>query len=219
MSKAMETTMKKMSWIVLAFVASLSMLTLSTSAAASSEVERYHEISIADIQHVVLKNGVGSVYVEQGEGSNLTIRAQFEGKRSGIMRRTKDVSDMDINIRERNGVLTLSFSEDNVEATWRVTLPRVDKLDIDLGVGLVDVNIGATAVNIDLGVGDVKVVGLLSEAGAVSADVGVGAVSIDGAHDVSSKRAIVAETARGRGDGEYPINIDIGVGDAGIRLR
>ncbi|RUO38666.1 hypothetical protein CWE13_03190 [Aliidiomarina shirensis] len=219
MSKAMKTTMQKMSWIVIAFVASLSVLTLSTAASASDEVERYHEVSVADVNHVILKNGVGSVYVEQGEGSELTIRALFEGKRSGIMRRTKDVSDMDVAIRERNGVLSISFSENNVESTWHVTLPAVEKLDVDLGVGLVDVKVGATAVNIDLGVGDAKVEGLLSEAGAISADVGVGSASIRGGHDVKTKRAIVAETTSGRGDGEFSINIDIGVGDAGIRLR
>lgn len=219
MSNAMKKTMKKMSWIVVAFVASLSLLTLSTSASASSEVERYHEVSVANVNHVVLKNGVGSVYVEQGEGSDLTIHAVFEGKRSGIMRRTKDVSDMDVVINQRNGVLTISFSENNVEATWHVSLPAVDKLDVDLGVGLVDVKVGATAVNVDLGVGDAKVEGLLSEAGALSAEVGVGAASIRGAHDVKAKRAIVSETTSGRGDGEYPISIDIGVGDAGIRLR
>lgn len=219
MSKAMKTTMQKMSWIVVAFVASLSMLTLNTAVSASDEVERYHEISVADVNHVVLKNSVGSVYVEQGEGTELTIRAVFEGKRSGIMRRTKDVSDMDVEIRERRGVLTISFSENNVESTWHVTLPAVAKLDVDLGVGLVDVKVGATAVNIDLGVGDAKVEGLISEAGAVSANVGVGSATIRGAHDVKTKRAIVAETTSGRGDGEYPISIDIGVGDAGIRLR
>lgn len=219
MSKTMKITMQKMSWIIIAFVASLSMLTLSTAVSASDEVERYHEVSVADVNHVVLKNGVGSIYVEQGEGSELTIHAIFEGKRSGIMRRTKDVSDMDVAINERNGVLTISFSENNVEATWHVTLPTVAKLDVDLGVGLVDVKVGATAVNIDLGVGDAKVEGLLSEAGALSADVGVGSASIRGANDVKTQRAIVAETANGRGDGEYPISIDIGVGDAGIRLR
>lgn len=211
--------MKTIKALAIAIVFAATAAVTSGTAYANNEASVSHEISLADINHVVLNNSVGSIYVSEGEGDYMQLRVEFEGKRSGMLRRVKDVSDVDVTIQERRGVLTVSFGEKNVEATWYVTMPSVAKLNVDLGVGMADISVSATAVVLDVGVGDGKVTGKLEYAGALNADVGVGAATIHGGQDVRSNRAIVAETTSGRGNGEYPISVSVGVGDAGIRLR
>lgn len=211
--------MKTIKALAIAIVFAATAAVTSGTSYANNEASVNHEISLADINHVVLNNSVGSIYVSEGEDDYMQLRVEFEGKRSGMLRRVKDVSDVDVTIQERRGVLTVSFGEKNVEATWYVTLPRVAKLDVDIGVGLAEVSVSATVVTLDVGVGDGKVDGKLEYAGALKADVGVGAATIRGAQDMRSKRSIVAETASGRGNGEYPITVSVGVGDAGIRIE
>lgn len=211
--------MKTIKALVIAIVFAATAAVTAGTSYANNEASVSHEISMADINHVVLNNSVGSIYVSEGEGDHMQLRVEFEGKRSGMLRRVKDVSDADVTIQERRGVLTVSFGEKNVEATWYVTMPSVAKLNVDLGVGMADISVSATAVMLDVGVGDGKVTGKLEYAGALNADVGVGAATIHGGQDVRSSRAIVAETSSGRGNGEYPISVSVGVGDAGIRLR
>lgn len=210
--------MKTIKALAIAIVFAATAAVTSGTSYANNEASVNHEISLADINHVVLNNSVGSIYVSEGEDDYMQLRVEFEGKRSGMLRRVKDVSDVDVTIQERRGVLTVSFGEKNVEATWYVTMPSVAKLNVDLGVGMADISVSATAVALDVGVGDGKVTGKLEYAGALKADVGVGAATIHGGQDVRTNRAIVAETTRGRGNGEYPISVSVGVADAGIRL-
>ena len=130
--------MKTIKALAIAIVFTATAAVTSGTSYANNEASVNHEISLADINHVVLNNSVGSIYVSEGEDDYMQLRVEFEGKRSGMLRRVKDVSDVD--------------------------------------------------------------------------------VTIHGGQDVRTNRAIVAETTRGRGNGEYPISVSVGVGDAGIRL-
>lgn len=209
--------MRALKLLILASFAVVSMLAATVVHANTKSVE--HTIPMAGITHVQVHNAVGSVYITQGEGEEATLRVEFEGKRSGMLRRTKDVSDMDVTIQTRDDRVRISFQENNVEATFYLSLPAHGHLEVDMGVGMLDARVGATRVDVNMGVGDVTVRAPRESAGQIAVNAGVGAASIQGALEHQSTRAIVTERASGRGEGEYSIHADVGVGDVKVILE
>ncbi|TRW49498.1 hypothetical protein FM042_01130 [Aliidiomarina halalkaliphila] len=192
---------------------------LVADAAIASEKNVTHHIDLAGIERIDIHNGVGTVHIRRSQGDQAELKVRFEGKRSGLMRRIKDVSDMDVEIRTRGDRLSISFQENNVEATMYITLPDPAVLDIHVGVGVIDAEVGESSVSASMGVGDVTIRGFLDYAGEINVDAGVGAARIDGAQNVSSSRAIVSEKASGRGEGTFRIKADVGVGDVKVVLK
>ncbi|WP_194755909.1 hypothetical protein [Aliidiomarina indica] len=203
----------------IAFMALLLGGLLIADSAIAAEKEVTHSIDLAGIERIEIHNGVGTVHIRRAQGETAELKVEFEGKRSGLMRRKKDVSRMDVEIRTRGDRLSISFQENNVEATMYLTLPDPSVLDIHVGVGVIDAEVGESSVTASMGVGDVTIRGLVDYAGDISVDAGVGAARITGGDNVSSSRAIVSEKASGRGKGTFPIKADVGVGDVKVILN
>ncbi|MGX5914393.1 hypothetical protein ACR0ST_06620 [Aliidiomarina sp. Khilg15.8] len=198
--------------------AGLSALLMVSGASLAEEV-REHQFAASDIKHLTVENGVGEIIVRASDDDSIRVSVTLEGNRSGIFRRKTDVSDVDISTQHRGDRLTLSMDVDNVNARWVVYTPAMEKMTLDLGVGNLRVENIEAAISIDVGVGNAEVETRKEWLGEFDASVGVGGISVRGLNEYSNKRQVVAEQGTGRGNGEYPLSIDVGVGDIEVQVK
>jgi hypothetical protein len=189
--------------------------------AAEHEVTRRLTRDLDQVQTLRIDGGVGTMDIEPAVGDTLSVEVEIEGERTGLLRRKRDVSAIDLEQALKNGELRIGLNaedHDDLEVHWRIRLPAVATTSIHLGVGQVVADIGATALEVHVGVGEVDITGSRLDAGHVEVSAGVGSASLHGARDQSSHRAFVAESAEGHGEGSFPMDISVGVGDASVLL-
>lgn len=186
---------------------------------AADRVIRNHSFDLTDIDELSINNSVGLIELYLVEGDELRVEVEIEGEDQGIFRGDRDVDDVDLEVRQRNGRLTLTLDEDDVSANWVVELPAVSIIDIDMDVGKIEAEIGDSILDINLGVGEVDVEAPLAMVGRISGSARVGEVTIHGADEIDRRRTFVSAQTEGRGEGENRIDIDVGVGDVRVELH
>jgi hypothetical protein len=194
------------------------MMVLVSSAKAESRVTRSHTYDLQSIEAVDFSNSVGRIEFVAVDGKEMRITLDIEARERGFFRRQPDVADMDLEARERGDTLFLSFDEENVSAEWLVELPAVSHTSVQMGVGELRLEIGATALDVELGVGDVTIQAPENTVGRIDLNVGVGDARVRGAEILDSKSAFISKSVRAEGKGANAIDVDLGVGDVSVRL-
>jgi len=92
-------------------------------------------------------------------------------------------------------------------------------VELDVGVGEVEVEAPAGDVTIDLGVGDVEVSGPADAFASAEVSGGVGGAEITVRGVEIADTGFVGHRASWTGDGEFFIEVEVGVGDASIKLE
>ena len=206
--------------------------------AAEGPVTRQKDFAAAGITALSVDAGVGSVRIEQGDGDRIKVTARLEAKRmSNPLSALPDVSKLDIRHAVVNGTLELRVDAKNLREDWVVTLARtpLNRIDVELGVGDVevqsnarrisvdagvgDVRVDATAaeINVDVDVGDARVVTSQKNAGSIEAKTRVGEVTLKGSK-TSSMSGSVGASVSSQAEGSNPVIIKVGVGDVRVDL-
>ncbi|MDG2175443.1 MAG: hypothetical protein P8M72_04830 [Gammaproteobacteria bacterium] len=195
------------------------MTLLVTSVKADDEVTRYHIFDLDQVEEVEFSNNVGRIEIIPVEGSEMRIVMDIEGNRHGIFRRKVNVDNMDLEVKERGDTLFLSFEEENTKAEWVIEMPTVARTIIEMGVGELKLEIGATDLDIELGVGDVTVIAPEANVGRININVGVGDANIRVGEILADDSVFISQSIRAQGDGDQPLEIDLGVGEVKLRLE
>lgn len=201
--------------------------------AAEGPVTRQKDFAASGITAVALDAGVGSVRIEQGDADRIKVTARLEAKRmSSPLSALPDVSKLDIRHAVVNGTLELRVDVKNLHEDWVVTLARspLNRIDVELGVGDIevqgnarrisiesgvgDVRVDAAAaeINVDVDVGDARVVTSQKSAGSIDAKTRVGEVTLKGSK-TSSMSGSVGASVSSQAEGSNPVIIKVGVGD------
>lgn len=188
---------------------------VASDVSTATQVE--HTIDVKQHRQLDIRNGVGSLELRYSDQPTVTVKVHFEGQRSGVLRRKRDVSSMDIGVTDNQDTLRLQFEEDNVQARWVVTAPSFAKVTINQGVGSINVEHRGGDMQVKLGVGDVDIELDEAKLGRFSGNVGVGAIRLQGIAEVHSERRIVTEKSTARGNGDSVVTVDVGVGDISVR--
>ena len=208
--------------LMLMSVGVLLMTVLVTSAKADDQVIRTHNFDLDDIDEIEFSNSVGRFEIIHVDGDDMRIVLDIESERGGFFRRRVDVDNMDLDVRERGNTLFLSFEEKNTKAEWIIEMPRskpLTKTSIEMGVGEVRIEIGATDLEIDLGVGEVIVEAPEASVGRINLNVGVGEANIRGGEILDRDSVFISQSVRAQGNGNFPLEVDLGVGEINIRLE
>ncbi len=107
-----------------------------------------------------------------------------------------------------------------IEGTFRV--PRGLPLEVDMGVGELDIEGLQRDVNVDLGVGEAEIRMDAKRVGTVSLDVGVGEAELIGAGArVEGRRSLLvgSEVHWSEGEGQARVRGDVGVGEITVWLQ
>lgn len=128
-----------------------------------------------------------------------------------------DLDEAEITFSQKQEQVYFSVDVEDTTQEWKVLVPQNANLDIDMGVGKVTIEDVNQSVNLDLGVGDAEIRLIDSNYNRISLDTGVGDADLDGFSNAETERNIVSENVKWRGEGEYRINVDVGVGDIEVR--
>lgn len=193
-------------------------LVITAPAIASSEAERHYRFDSQNVRTLNIDNAVGQLQIKSSTDNEIRVEMRLEGKRGGLLRRKADVSDVELDVRERGDQLYLKFQQDKVQADWVVYMPELEKLKVHVGVGTADIELANTELELRVGVGTALIHGNKNFVGQFSGSAGVGAVSVNGLDNYSSQRRVVAEDAKGSGNGDKDIKVEVGVGDIKFNL-
>ena len=208
-----------MTWGMGLLALTLYMLVSISQALAADEVTRSHRIDIEGQQTLVIENGVGRIEVRAHDKSEIYAEVIIEAGRQGIFRRKVDVSNTDITIERSSTQIRLALKEDNISANWVIYVPELEHLRLDNGVGQIKTEWLNSGLDLNVGVGDVRVNVDVEQLGDFSANVGVGSIKAEGLQQYNSSRRVVAESSSGKGRGDKHLTIEVGVGDIQVNAK
>jgi hypothetical protein len=193
----------------------------SSAWAANNEVTRTLNVDLGNVDALVIDGGVGTIDIVPVAGTTLRIEVAIEGNRTGLLQRKRDVTDIELAQHLDNGELKIELTEDDfddLEVHWTIEMPAVATTSLNLAVGQLIARVGATALDVNVGVGQASVTAARIDTGHIEASAGVGSATVHGANRSDSQRAFVSENVDGFGEGEFNIEVNVGVGEASVFL-
>lgn len=202
-------------------------------------------VAVSSVERVSVDAGVGSLDVAPAPGDQLMVSVRLKPRRGGIFssmeRALEQVEEAELVDETVGDTLYLEVSapsgDRRFEERWILQLPRDLHVDLEIGVGDIsvrdiagdiaaevgvgDVTIvaGGGDISIELGVGDAEIEGMADTFGAVEASGGVGEADIVVRGQKISRGGFVGHEASWTGDGDARIAVEVGVGEAVVRLR
>jgi hypothetical protein len=215
-----ETFMKRL------LLSILLLLAMATGVVAEEfgELEKVFEIEVGQKVRLVLP--VADLRLEVSEApevrADLLVRCRWHQECDEVL------SDIDLVSRStpRRFVVELeglsSWESAKVEVEGTLVVPRTSDLELEIGVG--DLNIHGVERNlrVDVGVGKVKIWQPPAAVKAISLEVNVGEAAIlGGAEGVSDRRSFLvgSEVFWDKGPGDARIEVEVGVGEVSLWLE
>ena len=209
----MGITMKK-----LALVTTLLAASISTDLYATDEKKITDSLIMNQGQNLEIDFPVGSIELIVVEGNELSIEVDIEGKDEGWFSKNRDVSNVELEKRIRDNRISLEIDEDNLNQHWVVKVPKFAAIDIEVGVGSVEVEKLENSLDADVGVGSIFIDTARDDFKNIELSTGVGDTSLKGfSGEFDSTRNIVSSETRYSGNGQYSIEAEVGVGDIKVR--
>lgn len=202
----------------LALAMTLIAASISTNLYAADEKRITETLTMNQGQNLEIDFPVGSIEIITVDGYELSIEIEIEGKDEGWFSKNRDVSNIELNKRVRDNRISLEIDEDNLNQEWVIKVPKSAAIDIEVGVGSIEIQKLENSVDADVGVGSIRIDTVLDDFKRIDLSTGVGDTSIKGFRgDLESSRNIVSSEARYSGNGEYSIEAEVGVGDIKVR--
>lgn len=201
-------------------------------------------VELGSLKAVQLEAGVGDVNITVNEGYSVVATVELRPRRGGIFSSLKAAEKQvqtvrfEPKVQGKTLILTLEGPDEDrrFEEDWTLTVPSALALNVELGVGDVEVTnssgglnlelgVGDAAVRVDggpveieVGVGDITIRGLAAGYRAVEASAGVGDVRIIAEGTKISGEGFIAHSAEWQGSGDERLEAESGVGDIRIIL-
>lgn len=198
----------------------------------------------ARLELVSLEAGVGDITITGTDVDRVEYEVVLKPRRGGLFssmrsaQREVDTATLRADVVGRELRLEVRSDDDDrrFEERWTIRVPRRLALDLESGVGDVEIRDVAGGIDLEIGVGDASVEAV---GGDVSVEVGVGEVGVRGIADAYGRveceggvgdarllvrgervesEGLVGHSAEWRGDGPDEINVEVGVGDAEVTL-
>lgn len=202
----------------LALAMTLIAASISTNLYAADEKRITETLTMNQGQNLEIDFPVGSIEIITVDGNELSIEIEIEGKDEGWFSKNRDVSNIELNKRVRDNRISLEIDEDNLNQEWVIKVPKSAAIDIEVGVGSIEIQKLENSFDADVGVGSIRIDTVLDDFKRIDLSTGVGDTSIKGfSGDLESSRNIVSSETRYSGNGEYSIEAEVGVGDIKVR--
>ena len=198
-------------------VATFAALT-STSAMAKDSKTITKTLDIDSGQKISFNVPVGSLKIKTCQCDELSLKVVVEPKDSDWnFFSSSNVDDAQLSVQQQSGGMKLAINDEDTKQKWTVTVPHQSALDIELGVGEVDIRNFGNSLDADVGVGSIDVDVNEQNYQVIDLETGVGNTDVDGFdRNPKTKRAMVSSSTRYRSEGDHHIYVDVGVGDAGV---
>jgi hypothetical protein len=185
---------------------------------AEDSVIREYSFPLDGIEEISIKGNVGSMHFIETDKPEITLVLEISRQDDHWFKDDVDLDTVELNSRVRNGRLMLEQTEEETETEWTIEMPARASTEIDLGVGEIEGEFGATELRIDLGVGEVDIAIPETAVGAIDLSTGVGEANLAGASTERENRAFVSHDVRGEGKGTLELDVHVGVGEIDVHL-
>jgi hypothetical protein len=154
-----------------------------------------------------VRMSVGDLHIKRSDSNQIRLRYTVKSRREGNV---KD-AHVDIDIRGRNANIEFHApTGGNTQFDVELEVPQSSNLDVHEKVGDLTVENIEGDKDLDLGVGDIRVVAERTGYHLVRASAGIGDVNGDGYGETSGW---LGKTLKYHGDGKYELHAHVGVGD------
>jgi hypothetical protein len=191
---------------------------LSTQALAKSEHQINHSFAVDTQTTLDISFPVGSLEINTYNGNEVQVTVELEAKSNGWFNNSDDLESLTIDTQQTGSELALSLDNDDVQQTWTVTVPRSLAVNLDLGVGDIEINDFTNSADIEVGVGAVRIDSQSDDYKYISLDSGVGDTRISGfVNDAKTTRKMVSSESEYSGNGTHTLKVEVGVGDIKVK--
>jgi len=193
--------------------------TLSNTAAAASSKRIQQRIDAEDLVHVDFEISIAQLDIEVYDGDVLELDLVIEADRDWWIFGRKDIDNVELEVDRNGEQLKLRLDDNDIQQEWVVRLPAHLAVSMDLGVGEVEFTDFANDLNLELGVGSMQLnVADNVDFESIHLNAGVGDTSVRSFDNGSdSERSFVGADSWYHGDGEFVVEVEVGVGDARVR--
>jgi hypothetical protein len=200
----------------------LSACLLATTAYGGSSSNKIIEqtFELDSLKQVDVDVHVGTIKIKPSKDNQIHLKIEVEPKDGFFSWFSESVDDIKLKTKNSSHSLDLELTEGDYEENWVLEIPNHLNVELDMGVG--DVNIKGIYSNIDIdnGVGHVRVISSSQYVAEVDLDAGVGDTSVSADNGkTANKRATVSSSTTWQGTGDYSIKVDVGVGNAEVILK
>ena len=196
-------------------------LLFSASLSAESYKKISRTIDAATLRSVEIEVAIAEMEIEFYDGDEIELEIELEADGHWMRWRRGDVDDIDLELRTTGDRAYLGIANQKVQQHWRVKMPSKLAIAIDVGVGDIELDDFSNNLNMEVGVGSVRVDIDDTDYAVIRASAGVGDTSISGfsGKRVDNERTFMSSESYHHGDGKLEIDIEVGVGDVQIRSR
>src|SRR5690606_29226903 len=159
------------------------------------------EYTVTNATEVSFDSGVGTIIFERTEGNVMEVSIRAYNDDDTVFDNEGNVEDAELIAEQAGDQLTLRVpKQDGIQLDWVVKLPKVSRVETDLGVGEISGHLWTTNINIDLGVGEVDL-DIYGDYKTIKTDVGVGDSTISGLGNIENNRFLMTANSRANSDG------------------
>jgi hypothetical protein len=162
------------------------------------------EFSPGGMLHVHLK--IGDLHIRRGDANKISLRYTIKSHHEQSVRN----SSVDFDVRGSNATLDFHAPTSNTEFDVELEVPANTNVDVHMKVGDLTVENVEGDKDLELAVGDIRVIREPSTYHLVRASTGIGDVNSDGYGETSGW---LGKTLKYNGDGKYELRAHVGVGD------
>lgn len=196
-------------------------LLFSGSLSADSTKKISRSIDAALLGSVEIEAAVAEMDIEFYDGDEIVLEIEIESDGHWFAWRRGDVDDVELEVRKTENNVYLGIADQKVQQRWRVKMPAKLAIAIDVGVGDIELEDLANNLEMEVGVGSVRVEVDDINYGMIRASAGVGDTAIKGfpGQRSDNERTFMSSDSYHYGDGDLEIEIEVGVGDVQVISR
>ncbi|MBE0369738.1 hypothetical protein [Pseudoalteromonas aurantia] len=191
---------------------------INTASAADNHIIK-QSFAIEDSQVLEIDVPAGNLEMIAYDGEQIEVSVVLKSQQHGNWYpHTNNLSDIKLKSQRNQNKLSLSIDEENLQQHWHVKVPTTFRLDIEIGVGNVDIADLSNSAEVEVGVGKVRIDTNVSDFNSVSLESAVGNTSLIGLVNKAQhhKKVIHSETIY-HGKGAYNLEVEVGVGNIKVR--
>lgn len=195
-------------------------LFVSFSAQAASRKNITQTIDASDLETIEFNISVAEVDIEVYDGDVIELDIDIEADRNWLSLRRGDVDHVELEVRTRDDSVRLTIEENDLDQHWRVRLPAKLAVIFELGVGDVQIEDSSNSLDMEVGVGAIRIETRDVDYRNIQLTAGVGETSIRGfKYNSNEERSFISSESFYNGDGELTMSVELGVGDVEVRAR
>ncbi|WP_440054430.1 hypothetical protein ACSLBF_16480 [Pseudoalteromonas sp. T1lg65] len=202
----------------LALAVVISSLCVFAHAADSKTIKE--SFSLDDATQLEIDFPVGKLDLEVYSGSNIEVEIIVNpGNKDSWFGNSTSVDDAKLETKRTAGELALAINNDDYDLTWHVRVPKSLSLDIEVGVGNIEISELQNSADIEVGVGNINITTHSSDFRSIELASGVGKTALKGFTGDDKRKSMVGSESFYSGQGQFIIDAESGVGNVKLRSR